>query len=146
MSTWLKTKSVIWQVSPIAGLVAELAEKGSQLISSASEKGVAELADEATKQTIQMRFAQQQARVAQELAIARRIDNAEEVEIEEYYDLSGKGTLGLSLDQKKQTGTLGLGGEGHQVTKRIYRFKGWSQPDGDVEQSLDKEQLQLNLT
>ncbi len=139
MSTWKKTKSVMWQINPIAGLVAEVAEKGSQLISNASEQGVDALKEEVVKQSIQMQFAQQQARVAQELAIARRIDNAEEVEIEEFYDLSGKGNIGLSIDQNKQTGTLGLGAEGRQVTKRVYRFKGWGQQQEAIEQIMDEE-------
>lgn len=62
--------------------------------------------------------------MAQELAIARRIDNADEVEIEQFYNVSGKGNAGLSVDANEGTGTLGLGGEGSEVTKRIYRFKG----------------------
>lgn len=37
-----------------------------------------------------------QAKVEQELAISRRIDSAEEVEIEEFYDTSGKVNIGLT--------------------------------------------------
>ncbi|MBB1439975.1 hypothetical protein H5202_15105 [Shewanella sp. SG41-4] len=77
-----------------------------------------------------------QAKVEQELAIARRIDSAEEVEIEEYYDTSGKGNLGFSGETDKVT--LGLGGEGRRVTKRVIKFKGctpvelFSPETGDV--------------
>ena len=65
------------------------------------------------------------ARIEQELAIARRIDCAEEVEIEEFYDTSGKGSAGLTADMKSESATLGLSGEGRRVTKRVYHFKGW---------------------
>ena len=52
------------------------------------------------------------------------VDSAEEVEIEEFYDASGKGHAGLSVDANAATGSFGLGGEGRKVTTRIYRFKG----------------------
>jgi len=65
-----------------------------------------------------------QAKVEQELAISRRIDGAEEVEIEEFYDLSGKGNAGLNTDG--ETVSLGFGGEGRRVTKRIIKFKGYT--------------------
>lgn len=39
-----------------------------------------------------------QSKVEQELAISRRIDSAEEVEIEEYYDISGKGNWGVNIE------------------------------------------------
>jgi len=75
-----------------------------------------------------------QAKVEQELAISRRIDSAEEVEIEEFYDTSGKGNLGFSGEAEKVT--LGLGGEGRRVTKRIIKFKGCTpieQPQPEAE-------------
>ncbi|HFD4029231.1 hypothetical protein HJ124_23145 [Vibrio parahaemolyticus] len=81
-----------------------------------------ELSEEATKAEIESRILLSGAKVEQELAIARRIDSAEEVEIEEYYDTSGKGNLGLTTDGS--TISAGLGGEGRKVTKRIIKFKG----------------------
>ncbi len=82
-----------------------------------------ELEEEARKQEIESRFLQEKARVEQELAIARRIDCAEEVEIEEYYDSSGDGSLGLKANEESVT--LGASGSGRRVTKRIYKFKGY---------------------
>lgn len=68
-----------------------------------------------------------QTKVEQELAISRCIiDSAEEVEIEEYYDISGKGSIGLSGDAVKETIDLGFSAKGRKVTKRIIRFKGCS--------------------
>jgi hypothetical protein len=138
MQKWEKTKKLMWQVNPLAGLVAELGEKGVNLISSASDAGIEQLKEEVAKQNLQMQFAQQQARVAQELAIARRIDNAQEVMIEEFYDESRKGNIGLSIDQKSQSGTLGFGAEGNRVTKRVYHFKGWIQETEDLSEDHDE--------
>lgn len=39
-----------------------------------------------------MRMSEAEARVAQELAIAKRIETAHEVEMTEYFDYSGQGT------------------------------------------------------
>lgn len=63
-----------------------------------------------------------QAKVEQELAISRRIDSAEEVEIEEFYDTSGNGNAGLNTDGESVF--LGLGVEGRRVTERVIKFKG----------------------
>lgn len=67
-----------------------------------------------------------QTKVEQELAISRCIDSTEEVEIDEYYDISGKGSIGLSGDAVKETIDLGFSAKGRKVTKRIIRFKGCS--------------------
>lgn len=124
MSAWEITKKVLKYTNPTAALLTDAVELAAKAVSSASEKGVEPLKEEIAKQNLQLQFAQHQARVAQELAIARRIDSAEEVEIEEFYDASGKGQVGLSVGAEAATGNLGLGGEGRKVTKRIYRFKG----------------------
>lgn len=139
MSKWETTKAVLKYTSPVAWLVAEGAELATKSIAKASEQGVEQLNEEIIKQNLKMQFAQHQARIAQELAIARRIDNAEEVEIEEFYDTSGKANLGVSVDQSKNTASIGLGGEGRQVTKRIYHFKGWRPQDEEtITQILEK--------
>ncbi len=69
-----------------------------------------------------MRMAERQAKVAQELALARRIESALEVEMEEFYDINGSGNAGLSSEGN--TLSAGIGGKGQKVTKRIFRFKG----------------------
>jgi len=87
-----------------------------------NSKTSTELSEEATKAEIESRVLLSGAKVEQELAIARRIDSAEEVEIEEYYDMSGKGNIGVNTDGS--TISAGIGGEGRRVTKRIIKFKG----------------------
>jgi hypothetical protein len=140
MSKWDTAKAVMKYTSPIAWLVAEGAELAAKSVEKASEQGVDQLNEEIIKQNLRMQFSQHQARIAQELAIGRRIDNAKEVEIEEFYDTFGKGNLGISVDQSKNTASIGLGAEGHQVTKRIYRFKGWRPQDEEtITQIFEKE-------
>ncbi|OAT20229.1 hypothetical protein M979_0966 [Buttiauxella noackiae ATCC 51607] len=80
------------------GLVIELAAK--KAIEAFSKKSTdatqtsAQLTDEAQKVEIQSLVLQSQAKVQQELSIARRILAAEEVEIEEFYDGSASADLG----------------------------------------------------
>jgi uncharacterized lipoprotein YajG len=124
-TAWDKSKTVLKYVNPVAWLVAEGVEKAVDSIKKASEKGLDDLKAEITKQNFQIQIQQQQARIAQELAIARRIENAAEVEIEEFYDASGSGNFGINLDSKLETASIGIGGEGRKVTKRVYHFRGW---------------------
>src|SRR3546814_12105167 len=81
----------------------------------ASDEGLPSLREEAAKQRIKMDFSQHQARVVQELAIAKRIENAAEVEIEEYYDDSGEGSAGLTVNAESQTGSFGFSDENRRV-------------------------------
>src|SRR5688500_4917680 len=83
------------------------------------------LGHEVQRQELSLRMAELQARVAQELAIAERIENAEEVEIEEYYEGSVDGSIGF----KPGAGNVvGVGGSGRRVTKRVFRFLGTRVP------------------
>ena len=117
-------KAAMIIVNPVPWMITEGLKKATESISNASDQGLVQLEQEVAKQNFKMRIAEQQARVEQELAIARRIDNAIEVEIEEFYDTTGKGNLGLTVDGNSQTASIGIGAEGRLVTKRIYHFKG----------------------
>ncbi|EQC1558084.1 hypothetical protein ACY2PI_004423 [Citrobacter amalonaticus] len=90
-----------------------------------SDVSAEELNEDATKANIQSSVLQEQAKVEQELSIARRILIAEEVEIEEFYDASGKGGIGLKQDEADGL-TLGAHGGGRRITKRVIKFKGFS--------------------
>ncbi|QNR07144.1 hypothetical protein [Macrococcoides canis] len=79
------------------------------------------LEEEVLRQQMYEKINEAKARVAQEVAIAERIQNAETVEIEEFYDLSGKGSLGLTLEE---TLNLGLKASGQKVSRRVYKFNG----------------------
>ena len=109
----------------IGAIVAALAASQDEL-KDAEKKGVVSLEEEAKKQRIVMELQSHQARVAQELAIAHRISHSDTVEIEEFYDTSGKGALGAKADESSVT--LGASGEGRRVTKRVIKFSGWGGP------------------
>lgn len=95
-----------------------------KLIESGDSMPTVELREESVRAEIKAKALLSQAKVEQELAISRRIDSAEEVEIEEYYDTSGKGNIGVTAESEMIT--LGAGGEGRKVTKRVIKFKGCS--------------------
>jgi hypothetical protein len=121
---------------PIVGLVID----GVKISSKAMEKAknLDELREESMKQEIRMEFSKHQARIAQELAIAKRIENALEVEIEEFYDNSGKGEGGLNVDMSTKSGGIGMSTENRRVSKRVYRFKG--KPDTEsFEEIIDNQ-------
>lgn len=121
---------------PIVGLVIDGLKASSKDMEKA--KNLDALREESLKQEIKMEFSKHQARVAQELAIAKRIENALEVEIEEYYDNSGKGEGGVNVDFATQSGGLGMSTENRKVSKRIYRFKGKSNTE-DFEEIIDNQ-------
>ena len=80
--------------------------------------------DHPAAQQEQMDLLEQQVKLAKEFAIARRIDTAEKVVIEEYYETRGSGKAGAALDPAKKSGKAELSGSGERVTKRVYTFEG----------------------
>jgi hypothetical protein len=109
----------------LSSLIEKSAKNAITKSNNAVESGdIKKLQEEAAIQEIENRISEFQARVAQELAIARRIENAYEVEIEEFYDSSGDGSLGAQY--KEGTLNLGATGSGRRVKSRIYRFKGFA--------------------
>jgi hypothetical protein len=131
---WEITKGAIRYTNPLLGLIVDATEKTIDKAKTATDSGdIQKLQIEVQRQEIALRMAEFQAKVAQEVAIARRIDTAEDVEIEEFYDTSGKGKIGINAKTEGESLTVGAGvsGEGRRVTKRIYRFRGWR--DGGLE-------------
>ncbi|WP_448757720.1 hypothetical protein [Aggregatibacter sp.] len=107
--------------SPFLKYIVDLAI-GDTKDNVASNKNLTTLELDAKKQELNIALAEAQARVAQELAIARRIEVAEQVEIEEFYDLNGDANLGVQ--GKGKAIALGLTASGQRVSKRIYKFTG----------------------
>lgn len=115
---------------PLGGVIVSSIEQSTSLVDAASNKSIEALREEVAKQEIRLEFDLKQAKIAQELAIAQRILNAEIVEIEEFYDRSGSGHAGAKGDEKGIT--IGLGGEGKSVVKRVYKFTA-GRPDAEDE-------------
>ena len=116
------TLEVLKASSPVIAALTDLVLDSAKKTDELQESGeLSALNDEARKQAISLQMAKMQATVAQELAIAERIKNAEEVEIEEYYE--GEKSAGINATANQEGGSISLGGSGRQVTKRVYRFK-----------------------
>jgi hypothetical protein len=112
-------------LDPSGYLLGQIVEATSKNVSKAETLSGEELAIlkvESERQELQMRMAEAQARVAQQVAIARRIETAEEVEREEFYDYSIEGHIGAKSDSESLS--LGAGGTGRRISKRVYRFRG----------------------
>lgn len=108
---------------PITYAIIELVKKAVSMTEDATKNGdISALQTEEARQEVSLRMAERQAKVAQEVAIARRIELAEDVEIEEFYDVSGEGVAGVKTDG--ESASLGLHGKGKRVVRRVYRFKG----------------------
>ena len=132
-------------LNPTAYLLGQIAESTSKNVThgnSVAAKELTALRAEAERQELQMRISEAQARVAQEIAIARRIESAEEVEMEEFYDYSGEGSVGGKLDEKGLF--VGAGGSGRRVSKRVYRFRGHSPQVSDEIVIETQKQLPLD--
>ncbi|HEF8773029.1 hypothetical protein ABN057_10195 [Providencia alcalifaciens] len=127
-------------VNPTGYAIDTIMKSSRDLISNSSNQDIEKLEDSAKRVEIQAYALQSQAKVEQELAIARRIMYAEEVEIEEQYDGSGDGSFGVKASEKGAS--LGISGSGRLVTKRIIKFKGFSE---QYVQEIKSELNQLEL-
>lgn len=107
-----------------AGFLIEQVNNNNLEVFIGKKSTIQELKEDALREEIKAGVMQNLAKVEQELAIARRIENAEEVEIEEYYDVSGSGNIGVQ--GVAETVSIGVSGEGRKVTKRIIKFKGFT--------------------
>ena len=117
------TQEVLNAISPMLGRLMEITTSSTNKTNQVATSGtIDELRVEAERQDITMRMTERQAKVAQELALARRIETAEEVEMEEFYDISDSGNVGIQTDGN--TISAGVNTQGLKVTKRIFRFKG----------------------
>ena len=105
--------------SVVSKLVSQLAVRSDAVKVDAP---LDELRVETERQELASSIAESQARVAQELAIARRIETAAEVEMEEFYDYALEGKIGIQADATKIS--AGAGGSNKRVSRRVYRFKG----------------------
>lgn len=110
-------------LGPIAGAMIQAVKSAKDAVDG---NDLGRLGHEVQRQEFALRMAELQARVAQELAIAQRIENAAEVEIEEYYEAGGEGTLGFRPGPGG--GIVGGSASGRRVSKRVFRFLGTRRP------------------
>ncbi|SDB01670.1 hypothetical protein SAMN02927930_00007 [Pseudidiomarina indica] len=119
---WQAGLDVLMETTPILGpAIVAMTRASRQLEVASDSNNIVTLNDEANRQRVELSMAEMQAKVAQEVAIARRIEEADEVEIEEYYEGEAQGNAGLETDGSSVL--FGVSGKGSRVTKRVYRFK-----------------------
>lgn len=138
-------EKVLFAVSPSTYLIGKGAEKAVEKVQELSQKGatIQEIREATARQELMMQLRASQAKVEQELAIAQRINTAETVEIEEFYEASGKGGLNVQSSESGVTGCLS--GEGSKVTRRIYRFNGWHEGATQVlEKQFEQDEQKLH--
>ena len=114
--------SLIDWISPTNSLIGIAFKTTADAFNKNNNSSIQELEEIALKADIEARIFLNQAKVEQELAIAHRIATSEEVEIEEFYDTTGKGNLGLNAEEQKLK--LGLSAEARKITKRVIKFNG----------------------
>ncbi|QDE92842.1 hypothetical protein BHS06_29825 [Myxococcus xanthus] len=137
MSTIETATSIALEILKRTTIIGSIADAYEKSVAAAEQTRGAEAAEqlaEVHRQELQARMQQAAARTAQEIAIARRIETADEVEIEEFLEATGEGALGLKAGGKSVT--MGASGAGSRVTRRIYRFKGGQVVLQDVNQQL----------
>ena len=125
-------------INPMVDMISYIIKK-SFSNSTLDKNSIQDIKDEAKKQDISLQLAQQQAKVAQELAIALRIEAAKDVEIEEYYD--NQIETGSGLNANREGVSIGIGGDSRRITKRIYKFKGYNGKNVEVYQKKLQEIL-----
>lgn len=109
-------------MSPLLGRLMQIILGSAEHAEQTANTGtIDDLRAEAERQDLTLRMAERQAKVAQELALARRIESADYVEMEEFYDVSGSGHVGVKAGDSGVS--AGFGGQGQKVMRRVYRFK-----------------------
>ena len=109
-------------LNPTGYLIRKIASNVVEDSTNAKPDRLEDLRIEAERQALEMKMAEAKARVAQELALAQRIETAEEVEMEEFYETAADGKAGVSVEGEGLS--AGISGSGRRVTKRVFRFKG----------------------
>lgn len=134
--------SAMLGMSPIGTIILAGTELMSDKAKDLKEHGtIDQLSEEVRRQDLYYQTLEYKAKLAQELAISQRIATAEEVEIEEYYEGEGNGSLGLNINEGNIS--LGAAGSGRKVTKRIYRFTGFNELSAEIlaENTLPENEL-----
>ena len=105
--------AILSAVNPISGVIFNIITKEKEKSTGEIDNQEENVLSDLSKHTDLLK----------ELAIIRRIDTAEKVSIEEFYDSKGDGSAGVQATEGEIN--IGLKGSGQKVTKRIYSFEGW---------------------
>ena len=134
-----KLNDLAKNIFPIYGAASYVAEKAKES-SYISQQVLAtgdniKIAVELNRKKAEAKILEYEAKIAQELAIAERIKNAVNVEIEEYYETSSDGKAGFSVTEDK--GSLDFSGSDTKITKRVYKFIGNTGVGSEILKNLE---------
>ena len=118
------TLKIAFPVYGLAGTIIEQfidSNKNSREILNSNDEQKIKI--ELARKKAETEILEMEAKIAQELAISKRIENANIVEIEEFYEGLGSGHVGFTPEGNSIK--LGASGEGKKVVKRVYRFTGF---------------------
>ena len=116
-------ESIIESIFPIHSLIYNNVKKSQVISESILEGGnILKIQAELNKKRAEAEMNELNAKVSQEIAIANRIANAVDVEIEEIYEDDSNGKIKSDLNEKNHN--VELGARQRKVAKRIYRFRG----------------------
>ena len=123
---FLPVVGTVGTAAAIIGSIFIALQTAQEEVKAAESGDASNLEDVVRKQQALIDLQQSMARVAQEVAIANRISQSTDVEIEEFYDQSKAvgGEIGGSV--KTQSIKLGANLDNKSVVKRIYKFTGLS--------------------
>ncbi|WJS97834.1 hypothetical protein [Novosphingobium humi] len=118
--------ATLFAISPAYALTRILLDTVNENKAKSPNTDLDDARKETERQEIEMRRQEAQAKVAQELAIAARIENALEVQIEEFYEYNASGKAGLNSGEGGVE--IGISGSGKRISKRVYKFVGHTAP------------------
>lgn len=97
-------------------------EKSVEVAEILKNGDLAKMKIELEKKIIESQILELQSKTEQEFAIVRRIENAIDVEIEEFYETSGEGKINGNISESSLG--VNLSGSGKRIKSRTYKFKG----------------------
>lgn len=132
--------ALVEYLKAVASPTDYLIEKFTKTANAASDTApLDDLYNLAKRREVEMRISEAEARVAQELAIAKRIENADEVEMTEFYEYAGEGQIGVKA--QADMFSIGTSGSGRRISKRKFKFKGGASVITNAELSMALEEV-----
>lgn len=114
---------ILKTIFPLHSFIYENVIKSQAVSETILEGGnIVKIQAELNKKRAEAEMNELNAKVLQELAIAHRIENAVDVEIEEYYENGGGGKVTGNMNENNPV--VEISGDSKKVTRRVYKFKG----------------------
>lgn len=107
------TQETLNGMSPHLGRLMQITLRLAEHALPAAQIGTIDDLRAEARQGLTMRMAERQAKVAQELALAPRIESGDDVGMEEYYDIRGSDRVAIKTGETGAALVSGAGPKGH---------------------------------